>query len=122
MEAAFKDAAAQPPSNKTAALTSLLDSVLTSQDGPGNNDSNNDVLAPDLKIFITALVQESVGLVVSKQVAAVFVKRLNDIKDAEARRSVAERTLELLQDRQASFEEQVSSHDGLGGLNVLSQR
>jgi COP9 signalosome complex subunit 4 len=106
MDAALSEVGSLPSTSKTAAFTSLLDKTLDSQSS-SDHDSGN--LARDLEAFISAVVQDSVGLVVSKQVVALFVKRLNEIKGTDARRAVAERTLELLQDRQASFEEQVSS-------------
>jgi hypothetical protein len=102
MDAALSEVAALPSTSKTSAYTELLDKTLSNS---SNNDS--DGLASDLKKYITAAMQDTTGLVVSKQVATLFVKRLVEIKDLEARRSVAEKTLELLQDRQGSFEEQV---------------
>lgn len=105
MDTALGEVGKQAPASKTGAFTSLLDRTLDSQTSTG---FDSDKLARDLNKFISAVVQDSVGLVVSKQIVALFVKRLNEIKDIEARRTVAEKTLELLQDRQASFEEQVS--------------
>lgn len=105
MDAALSEITSLPASSKTGAFTSLLDKTLASQ---ADSASDSDVLARDLNKFISAVVQDSVGLVVSKQIVALFVKRLNEIKDPESRRSVAEKTLDLLQDRQATFEEQVS--------------
>jgi COP9 signalosome complex subunit 4 len=104
MDAALSEIGNQPPASKTGAFTSLLDKTLASQ----STGYDSDKLAHDLNKLISAVVQDSVGLVVSKQIVALFVKRLNEIKVIEARRTVGERTLELLQDRQASFEEQVS--------------
>lgn len=105
MDAALSEVASLPASSKTSAFTALLDKTLASQSDSG---TDGDAIARDLNKFISAVVQDSVGLVVSKQIVALFVKRLNEIKDVDARRSVAEKTLDLLRDRQATFEEQVS--------------
>lgn len=104
MDAALSEIASLPASSKTSAFTTLLDKTLASQSNTGS--SSND-LARDLNRFISSVVQDSVGLVISKQIVALFVKRLHEITDLDARRTVAEKTLELLQDRQASFEDQV---------------
>lgn len=99
MQAALADVDKLPSSGKTSAYTTLLDATLSKagQDLPR-----------ELISFIQAVISDNVGLVVSKQVVALFVKRLPDIQDADARKSVAEGALNALQPRQASFEEQVS--------------
>ena len=103
METAVSEIAALPSGSKTAAYTSLLDKTLASS-------SSSDQLARDLGEFIKAAVHDSVGLVVSRQVVALFVKRLSeDVKDATVKQKAAETALEALQSRQASFEEQVRS-------------
>lgn len=107
MDAALSEVASLPASSKTSAFTALLDKTLGSQSDSGTDGG---AIARDLNKFISAVVQDSVGLVVSKQIVALFVKRLNEIKDVDARRSVAEKTLDLLRDRQATFEEQVRSY------------
>lgn len=107
MDAALSEIGSLPSASKTGAFTSLLDKTLESQ---SSTDYDSNELAKDLCKFISAVVQDTVGLVVSKQIVALFVKRLNEIKDIEARQAVAEKTLELLQDRQASFEDQVGTY------------
>lgn len=100
-----------PSTGKASGYLSLLDSIYasTSSSPPaGSVDS--------LGKFIDTVAADS-SLVVSKQVVAVFVKRLtgkessssssSDVLNDEDRQSIAERTLELLSQRQASFEEQV---------------
>lgn len=106
MESALSEIATLPSGSKTAAYTSLLDKTLASS-GSGSSDQ----LARDLGEFIKAAVHDSVGLVVSRQVGALFVKRLSeDVKDAAVKQKAAETALEALQSRQASFEEQVNTH------------
>ena len=97
MDSSLADISSLPATSKTTAFLSLLDRTLSTP-YPSSND---------LSSFITAVTQDSIGLVVSRQVVAAFVKRLPEIKERNVKKQVAERALEAVQARQASFEEQV---------------
>jgi len=69
---------------------------------------NNNELIDGIKIFIESIVRETVSLVVSRQLLSDISKHLNDMDDATIK-NVAYFTLEKLQPRLISFEEQVST-------------
>lgn len=94
----------QSSAEKVSSYISLLDGIFSSS-------SNSSSLQASLQKFIDVVAADSTSLVISKQVVAAFVKRLSEAKDVdnELRQNIAEKTLELLSQRQASFEEQVRS-------------
>lgn len=90
-----------PSTEKVSSYTSLLDEIC--------NNAGSASLQASLGQFIDALAgqESSASLVICKQVIAVFVKRLQDVGSVEVKQAIADKTLELLSQRQASFEEQV---------------
>ena len=99
MEASLAEISSLPATSKTSAFLALLDRTLSPSSPPPS--------LKDLSSFVTAVIQDSVGLVISRQVISAFVKRLPDIAERDVRKHTAERALEAVQARQASFEEQV---------------
>ncbi|XP_001607868.2 COP9 signalosome complex subunit 4 [Nasonia vitripennis] len=78
---------------------SFLDAILT---------SSGDELAETLKVFIEAIVNENVSLVISRQVLTDVSNRLQVLPD-EISKAVSHYTLDKVQPRVISFEEQVAS-------------
>ncbi|XP_014207002.1 COP9 signalosome complex subunit 4 [Copidosoma floridanum] len=78
----------------------LLDSILSTTAG--------DELTEALKIFIEAIVNENVSLVISRQVLTDVSNRLQNLPD-EISKAVSHYTLDKVQPRVISFEEQVAS-------------
>ncbi|XP_008547230.1 COP9 signalosome complex subunit 4 [Microplitis demolitor] len=79
---------------------SILDGIISS--------SSNDDLVDNLKIFIEAIVNENVSLVISRQVLTDVSTRLSHLPD-EISKAVSHYTLDKVQPRVISFEEQVAS-------------
>ncbi|XP_064645691.1 COP9 signalosome complex subunit 4-like [Lineus longissimus] len=65
-------------------------------------------LSEGLKVFVEAMVNENVSLVVSRQILTDFCSHLNKLPDNEAK-DVSHYTLDKIQPRVISFEEQVAS-------------
>ncbi|OXU21341.1 hypothetical protein TSAR_002333 [Trichomalopsis sarcophagae] len=78
---------------------SFLDAILA---------SSGDELAETLKVFIEAIVNENVSLVISRQVLTDVSNRLQVLPD-EISKAVSHYTLDKVQPRVISFEEQVAS-------------
>ncbi|BFZ03267.1 hypothetical protein BsWGS_06306 [Bradybaena similaris] len=70
--------------------------------------SGGDELVPSLQVFIEALVSEGVSLVISRQILTDFTTQLSRMPDAVAK-EVSHFTLEKIQARVISFEEQVAT-------------
>ncbi|KAG5649032.1 hypothetical protein DXG03_000381 [Asterophora parasitica] len=90
--------------NKGPAFITLIPEILARPDPSA--------LVADLhKLVDTVVNQESVGLVVGRQVLSELVKILGEgsIKDVELRRRVVEDTLNTVQPRIVSYEEQVNT-------------
>lgn len=88
--------------DKAPAYLSLIPEILTRPDPSA--------IAADLHLVVDTVVnQESVGLVVGRQVLAELVKSLGAgaIKDTELRKRIVEDTLATIQPRLTSYEEQV---------------
>ncbi|KAJ3515114.1 hypothetical protein NLJ89_g1964 [Agrocybe chaxingu] len=103
MEAKLAQYAALSQKDKGPAFTSLIPEIL-SQAGPS--------VPKDLHTLVDTVVnQDSVGLVVGRQVLSELVKVLSEgaIKDVELRKRVVEDTLATVQPRIVSYEEQVNS-------------
>ncbi|KAJ8680667.1 hypothetical protein QAD02_016454 [Eretmocerus hayati] len=77
----------------------LLDSIQT---------TSGDEIAETLKVFIEAIVNENVSLVISRQVLTDVSNRLQMLPD-EISKAVSHYTLDKVQPRVISFEEQVAS-------------
>ncbi|KDR18210.1 COP9 signalosome complex subunit 4 [Zootermopsis nevadensis] len=78
---------------------SILDVILT---------SSGDDLAETLKVFIEAIVNENVSLVISRQILTDVSTQLTVLPDAISK-AVSHYTLDKVQPRVISFEEQVAS-------------
>ncbi|KJA30241.1 hypothetical protein HYPSUDRAFT_50595 [Hypholoma sublateritium FD-334 SS-4] len=103
MEAKLIHISSLSQKDKGPTFISLIPDIL-SQPGPS--------LAKDLHALVDTVVnQDSVGLVVGRQVLSELVKILGEgaIKDVDLRKRVVEDTLETVQPRIVSYEEQVNS-------------
>ncbi|XP_011505899.1 PREDICTED: COP9 signalosome complex subunit 4 [Ceratosolen solmsi marchali] len=78
---------------------SFLDAIIT---------SSGEELADTLKVFIEAIVNENVSLVISRQVLTDVSNRLQSLPD-EISKAVSHYTLDKVQPRVISFEEQVAN-------------
>ncbi|KAG6831595.1 hypothetical protein H0H92_009068 [Tricholoma furcatifolium] len=90
--------------DKGPAFIALIPEILSRQDAS--------VLVADLhKLVDTVVNQDSVGLVVGRQVLSELVRSLGEgsIKDVELRKRVVEDTLTTVQPRIVSYEEQVNA-------------
>jgi hypothetical protein len=104
--------------DKAPAYLSLLSEVLSRPD--------QTTISADLHTLVDTVVnQESVGLVVARQVLAELVKQLGEgkLKDVELRKGIVEDTLSIVATRQNSYDELVSaSHLCTIHNNVLNAR
>ncbi|KDR83705.1 hypothetical protein GALMADRAFT_236048 [Galerina marginata CBS 339.88] len=103
MEAKLTQFSTLSQKDKGPAFISLIPEIL-SQSGPS--------VAKDLHTLVDTVVnQDSVGLVVGRQVLSELVKILGEgaIKDVDLRKRVVEDTLATVQPRIVSYEEQVNS-------------
>ena len=101
MDAKLAQYSALSQKDKGPAFISLIPEIL-SQPGPA--------LAKDLHTLVDTVVnQDSVGLVVGRQVLSELVKVLGEggISDLDLRKRVVEDTLNTVQPRIVSYEEQV---------------
>lgn len=102
MEAKLAEYESLNQKDKGPAYSSLIPQILAQGDP--------DAVARDLKALVDTVVnKDSVGLVVGRQVLAELVKVLSEgaIKDSDLKKRVVEETLETLQPRIVSYEEQV---------------
>jgi COP9 signalosome complex subunit 4 len=104
MESKLARFASLSQKDKAPAYLSLLPEILSR--------SNSSAIATDLHSLVDTVVnQDSVGLVVGRQVLSELVKSLGGgiIKDNELRKRIVEDTLATVQPRITSYEEQVST-------------
>lgn len=104
MESKLAQFASLSQKDKAPAYLSLLPEILSR--------SNPSAVASDLHLLVETVVnQDSVGLVVGRQVLSELVKSLGagSIRENELRKRVVEDTLATIQPRIVSYEEQVSS-------------
>jgi COP9 signalosome complex subunit 4 len=85
--------------DKTAEYRSLLETILSS--------TNDVLLADSSEAFVEHIVQEQVGLVISRQVLSDFVQGVDKISNSEIKKRVLHFALNKVQPRVVSFEEQV---------------
>ncbi|RXW24719.1 hypothetical protein EST38_g1164 [Candolleomyces aberdarensis] len=103
MEAKFAEFSTLSQKDKGPAFISLIPQILSQPD---------DAVARDLHTLVDTVVnQESVGLVVGRQVLSELVRVLSEgtIKGSDLRKRVVEETLAIVQPRIVSYEEQVNS-------------
>ena len=101
MEAKLAEFSTLSQKDKGPAFISLIPQILSQSD---------DAVARDLHTLVDTVVnQESVGLVVGRQVLSELVRILPEgaIKDTDLRKRVVEETLAIVQPRIVSYEEQV---------------
>lgn len=93
-----------PLSLTARADLALLSNILTQQTAS---------LPSDLQLFIQSALQENTGLVVSRQVVAEYVKAIGGaaIQDEDTRKVVIQASLDALQPRLVTYEEQVSPEE-----------
>ncbi|KAJ6539381.1 hypothetical protein B0H19DRAFT_1178776 [Mycena capillaripes] len=104
MDPKLQQLSALPQKDKAAAFIALTHDILARPD--------QSAVAQDLHSLVDTVVnQDSVGLVVGRQVLSELVKILGDgaIKNPELRKAVVEDTLALIQPRIVSYEEQVNT-------------
>ncbi|XP_015179511.1 PREDICTED: COP9 signalosome complex subunit 4 [Polistes dominula] len=85
---------------------SILELILTSANS--NQIQGNGELVDALKIFIESIVNENVSLVISRQVLSDVSSKLQSLPD-EISKAVSHYTLDKVQPRVISFEEQVAN-------------
>jgi COP9 signalosome complex subunit 4 len=108
METKLAQFASLSQKDKGPAYISLLSEIVSRP--------NRATIASDLRTFIDVVVnQDSVGLVVGRQVLSELVKTLGEgaIKDVELRKQIVRDTLNAVQPRIVSYEEQVRRHPEL---------
>jgi COP9 signalosome complex subunit 4 len=66
-----------------------------------------DELVDGLKVFVEAIVNENVSLVISRQLLSEVSTRLSKMKDDTVSKAVSHHTLDVVQPRVISFEDQV---------------
>lgn len=102
MESRLAQFAALNQKDKVAAYQTLFAELISREDQLG--------LAADVHAIVDNVVnQESVGLVISRLILSELVKALSEgkIKDTELRKVIVQGTLNIVQPRIVSYEEQV---------------
>ncbi|KAG9296863.1 hypothetical protein G9A89_006818 [Geosiphon pyriformis] len=94
--------------DKTVEYRSLLDAILVGSETNSDDKVIND-LASNLETFVDYIVQEHVGLVISRQVLTDFVQGVGKIGNNEVKKRVLHFSLSKIQPRVVSFEEQIST-------------
>lgn len=103
MEGRLEQAAALGQKDKGPAFISLINEIISRSD--------QSTVARDIPTLVGFVVnQESVGLVVGRQVLSELVRIVGDgtISDPEVRKRVVQETIETTQPKIVSYEEQVS--------------
>ncbi|KAL4241983.1 26S Proteasome non-ATPase regulatory subunit 12/COP9 signalosome complex subunit 4 [Abortiporus biennis] len=103
MDSRFAQIASLAQKDRAPAYISILTDLYARPD--------QTTLAADIHALVENVLQESVGIVVARQVLAELVKSLGDgtVKDSTMRKRIVEETLELIQPGLVSYEEQVNS-------------
>lgn len=101
MEARLAQVAGLTQKDKATAYQSILADLLARPD--------RTALAQDLHILVENVVHESTGLVIGRQVLSELVKALEGgvVPDVELRKQIVQDTLDIIQPRIVSYEEQV---------------
>ncbi|GAA5922692.1 hypothetical protein JCM1841_001107 [Sporobolomyces salmonicolor] len=97
MEAELARISNLPQKDKSQAYSSLLSQTLSSSSS----------LESDLGQWLSVIVGSDFPQIVARQVLADYVAKVGEIQDREQRKEVMRRSLEKLQPRVSSFEEQV---------------
>jgi COP9 signalosome complex subunit 4 len=85
--------------SKLSAYTSLLGQIYTASSSP-------QILTENLTSFLSAILAESVSLVITRPVLVDFVSRIDSIPDRESKKQVLTFALDKVHPRAVSFEEQ----------------
>ena len=104
MESRLTQFASLNQKDRTAAYQALFNELLSRED--------YSTLAADIHTLVDNVVnQESVGLVISRLILSELVKALSEgkIKDTQLRKQIVQDTLNIVQPRIVSYEEQVST-------------
>ena len=88
-----------PPNAKPSGYNELLDKIIS-------NSSSPKKLSANLIAYVESLLGESLGIVASRPLLSVFVERFKSISDSEVKTEVGQHTLELLQPKVVSYEQQ----------------
>ena len=101
IESRLSQAAGLNQKDKATAYQSILTDLLARPD--------RTTLAHDLHVLVDNVVQESTGLVIGRQVLSELVKSLEAgiVSDVELRKQIVQDTLDIIQPRIVSYEEQV---------------
>lgn len=87
--------------NKLSSYKSVLDTILFASTDPTE-------LCSKLQIYVDSILQEQVGLVVSRQALSEFIIAIDEkADDADTKKDIFPYTIEKIQSRVVSFEEQV---------------
>ena len=103
MESRLAQITALPQKDRAPAFIAVLNEILAK---PNQAD-----IPHDIHLLVESCVQDSVGLVVGRQVLSELVKNLQEtvIKDTDITKAIVQDTLEILQPRLVSYEESVST-------------
>ncbi|THH28947.1 hypothetical protein EUX98_g5236 [Antrodiella citrinella] len=103
MEGRFAQIAALAQKDRAPAFITALSEILAS---PNQAD-----IAQDIHLLVDTVVQDSVGLVVGRQVLSELVKNIEEgaVKSVDVTKAIVEDTLQILQPKLVSYEEQVNS-------------
>ncbi|KAG2188515.1 hypothetical protein INT44_001269 [Umbelopsis vinacea] len=89
--------------DKLSSYKSILDTILFAS-------SNIDELEQKLNIYVDAILQEHIGLVVSRQALTDFITAVDErVQDAHTKKEAFQFAINRIQSRVVSFEEQMSS-------------
>ena len=94
--------------NKQDAYAELLGRVVTECCGPRGGHAGPSVLGDALCSFVDHMVSDEVPLVTSRPMLLLFAKTLGELEDREVHKRVAQYSLQCIQPRVVSFEEQVN--------------
>lgn len=87
--------------DKLSSYKSILDTILFAS-------SNIDELEQKLNIYVDAILQEHIGLVVSRQALTDFITAVDErVQDAHTKKEAFQFAINRIQSRVVSFEEQV---------------
>jgi COP9 signalosome complex subunit 4 len=102
LEAQLHEITALPQQkNKLSSYRSVLDTILFASATPTE-------LASKLHTYVDAILQEQIGLVVSRQALSDFITTVDErVQDAQTKKDAFQFAIDKIQSRVVSFEEQV---------------
>jgi COP9 signalosome complex subunit 4 len=104
--------------NKLSSYRSVLDTILFASANPTE-------LASKLHIYVDGILQEQIGLVVSRQALTDFITAVDErVQDLETKKDAFHFAIDKIQSRVVSFEEQVqwchSTEQSLGQPTLVA--